>query len=419
MLRAMRGMSVAVTAAATVALTATSAAPAPRPVTERVTLSATGEQLSEGGFSPDVSADGRYAVFDSDQSDLVPGDTNGQHDIFVRDLRRGTVERVDVASDGTQADVGSSGAAISADGRYVTFRSMATTLVDWPSPPYYPSDVYVHDRRTGRTERISVGADGGTGGAFDQPAVSADGRYVAFVAQESRMEAGNTGGRLAAYVADRRTGEVRRVSNRTRPEWSVQEVDLSADGGRLAYVHRHPRGGPGELMVVDLRTGGEEQANVFPPSMPADISPSALTLSADGRYVSFHQPEPSVAGHTWETYVRDLREDSARRIGLDGEGEGEPAGVPLLSPDGRYLAYTWATTTVGGEQAQNVYVRDLRGGQTRRVTRAVMGGPLTDGVSVPVSFARGNGLLALGSSSAQLVPGDTNGLLDGFVVRLH
>lgn len=423
MSKVLRGASVALIAGTMAALSVTPAAPAPGPQTERVTVSASGEQLSEGGGGPDLSADGRYAVFGSSDSRLVPGDTNGIEDYFVRDLRSGTVERVNVASDGTQADGGSYGTPdISDDGRYVTFLSSAKNLVDWPDgPPQYASDVYLHDRRTGRTERISVGADGGSGGAFDDPVVSRGGRYVAFVAQESWMEADNTNGQLAAYVADRRTGEIKRVSNRAQPSWSVQEVVLTPDGRHLAYSYRHPRGGRGEVRVVDLRTGTEELANAMADGSPSAGAPGGLTISADGRYVSFISYDdslvPEAPAYTNQGYVRDLRDDTT--YWLDHDGEGELASRPVLSPDGRYLAYAWETLRPDDDRVENIYVRDLRTGHTGLATETTAGGPLTEGYSAPVSFAGKSGLLGFYSTSSDLVPGDTNGQADGFVRHLR
>ncbi|MER6344366.1 hypothetical protein ABT232_07865 [Streptomyces sp. NPDC001532] len=413
-------MPVAVLAGAMVAFSVTSAGATPPPRTERVTVSATGEQLTGASDGPRLSADGRHAAFTSYAPDAVPGDTNGQPDVFVRDLRRGTVERVSVASDGTQADGRSDTARISGDGRYVAFLSAAGNLVPWERPPAYQRDVYVHDRDTGRTERISVPADGGSGGVADSLDMSRDGRYLAFTASVTRMEGEGTSHRTLAYLADRRTGDVRRISDRVPSDWYVQNLRLSADGTHLAYIQRHPRGGRGELWLADLRTGEQRQLNLTPEGDPTNGAPAGLSLSADGGRVAYGSfDDRVVAGapaYTWELYLYDARTGSTRWVTHEGAGG---LGAGTLSADGRRLAYRQEVTLPSEETVDNVYVRDLRTGRTTLVTESVDGGPLTEGWSAPSDFARDGRLLGLFSTSARLVPGDTNGEGDGFVRRLR
>src|SRR3954451_13493427 len=171
--------------------------------TERASVSSSGAQGDGESALPSISAHGRYVAFVSAASNLVPNDTNGSNcpgrfevcgfDVFVRDLKAGTTERVSVSSAGAQGDgdsgagnFGTAGPAISADGRYVAFASVATDLV--PGDTNGRSDVFVRDRQTGTTERVSVSSSGQQanfgGGSGDiessAPAISADGRYVAF-----------------------------------------------------------------------------------------------------------------------------------------------------------------------------------------------------------------------------------------------
>ncbi|TWF85024.1 hypothetical protein FHX78_111972 [Streptomyces capillispiralis] len=421
----MRGASVAVIAGAMVALSATSAAPAPGPApeTERVTLSATGEQGDGAAYGPRLSADGRFAAFGADAANLVPGDTNGATDVFVRDLRRGTVERVSVGRDGAQADGGSSALGISADGRYVLFRSRARNLVHWDTPPADAGahDIYLHDRRTGRTGRISVGLDGGSayaGGAV----MSADARYIAFNAKADRMETGPGDLFGAVYLLDRRTGAVERISNRDRPTNPAGLDGISADGTFVMYTQSVPRSGYGATWVHDRRTGTEEQVNVRPDGTPAQRYAMPASLSADGRTVAFQYwgddlvpgEEP---GDTVHLYVRDLRTDVTRRVDPGPDGEYGPHD-PVLSPDARHLAYAAEPRLADGRLGpSNVYLRDLRTGGTRLISESVASGPVTD-APVTVSWVgAGARRIGLGSGSAQLVPDDTNGQYDGFVRR--
>ena len=433
MRRSMRGASVAVIAGAMLATTATMSAagtpaatpaPAPKPGTERITLSATGEQGNASSYGPEFSADGRFAVFSADASNLVPGDTNAKSDVFVRDQRTGTIERVSVGSDGTQADGTSNAAGISADGRYVLFRSSARNLVHWDNPTTDTGayDIYLHDRRTGTTERISVGLDGGSALAGGTT-MSANARYIAFNAKADRMENQPADLFGAVYVLDRSTGEVERISNRDRPTNPALLDDVSADGRFVSYTQMVPRSSYGATWVHDRRTGTEEQVNVKPDGSPAQRYAWPNSLSADGRTIAFTywggDLVPDETPGTQDLYVRDLRTDVTRRIDASGAGEERP-GEPVLSPDGRYLTYEAEPRLGDGRLGPaNVYLRDLRTGGTRLVSESVTGGPVTDeGVTVS-SISPGAGTIGLSSYSAQLVPDDTNGTSDGFVRRLH
>ena len=118
-------------------------------------------------------------AFESVATNLVPQDTNGQKDIFVHDLQTGTTERVSVASDGSQANNFSQSSSISADGRYVVFQSPATNLVPGTEQSY--GRVFVYDRQTDTIELASVASDGSPADGFSYGGrISADGFYVAF-----------------------------------------------------------------------------------------------------------------------------------------------------------------------------------------------------------------------------------------------
>jgi Tol biopolymer transport system component len=136
----------------------------------------------------------------------VPNDTNGQDDIFVHDRQTGTTERVSVTSDGSQGNGSSGKTSISADRRYVVFSSSASNLVQNDTNPI--NDTFVHDRETSVTERVSVASDGTQldyTSAF--PSISADGRYVTFYSSP-----GGTNVRADVFVHDRETGATERVS---------------------------------------------------------------------------------------------------------------------------------------------------------------------------------------------------------------
>src|SRR2546428_413238 len=165
--------------------------PAGAQTTDRVSVASDGTQANAGNADSAISADGRFVAFTSSATNLVPGDSNAVADVFVHDRMTATTERVSVASDGTQANGASDRAAISGDGRFVAFRSSASNLV--PGDTNGALDVFVHDRETGETTIASIASDGTQGnGSSSRPSLSADGRFVAFTSSASNLVPGDT-----------------------------------------------------------------------------------------------------------------------------------------------------------------------------------------------------------------------------------
>ncbi len=183
-----------------------------RQATERVSVGVSGEQAGGGGggnvggsIVHGLSADGRFVAFQHLASNLVPGDTNGVTDVFVRDRVAATTERVSVSSTGVQADGPSHGnVAVTQDGRYVVIQSIARTLADPPLAQTAGEQIHLHDRVTGSTSVVSLTAAGGLadGGAFG-PSTSADGRVVTFYSPASNLVAGASGGQVFASTEAR------------------------------------------------------------------------------------------------------------------------------------------------------------------------------------------------------------------------
>jgi len=169
--------------------------------TTRVSVDSSGIQGNDHSTNPALSSDGRYVAFRSDATNLVAGDTNGYYDVFVHDRQTGITTRVSVGSSGIQGNDSSFPPAISADGRYVAFRSDATNLVAGDTNGDY--DVFVHDRQTGITTRVSVDSSGTESNSYsDDPALSSDGRYVAFKSWATNLVAGDTNERSDIFIRD-------------------------------------------------------------------------------------------------------------------------------------------------------------------------------------------------------------------------
>lgn len=187
--------------------------------TKYVSRSTRGRAADDYCHDISISPDGRYVGFASDASNLVKGDTNGTRDVFLHDISTGKTTRVNVSSEGTQAandpDVPggpfSNAPDISTGGRYVAFDSEASNLV--PNDTNDSRDVFVRDRQTNTTERISLAPGGGQGdaGSF-LPSISNDGRFIAFTSDATNLVVGDTNGKLDVFVYDRVTRTIVRVS---------------------------------------------------------------------------------------------------------------------------------------------------------------------------------------------------------------
>jgi Tol biopolymer transport system component len=208
-------------------------------VTERVTLANDGSQGNAGSGAMDISPDGRFVVFASNASNLVPGDTNGGQDIFVRDRQLGITERVNLAYDGSQVTVFSPAlAAISADGRFVAFQSDDPHLV--PGDTNGRTDVFIRDRQSATTERVSVGNDGSQGqdNSYGPTDISADGRFVAFHSRACTLVGGDTSPVMDGFIRDRLAATTERVTLANDGSEGNQDslnVHMSSDLGFLAF----------------------------------------------------------------------------------------------------------------------------------------------------------------------------------------
>jgi Tol biopolymer transport system component len=174
-------------------------------------VSSSGKQANGASRASSITADGRYVAFVSAANNLVAGDRNGRDDVFVRDLKRGSTRRVSLDVHGGNANAASSSPAIAGGGRYVAFVSKASDLVRGDTNRR--ADVFVRDLRTGRTTRISMSPHHRSArGTSTEPAISPDGRLVAFSSTAANLVVRDSNRRRDVFVRDRKSGVTRLVS---------------------------------------------------------------------------------------------------------------------------------------------------------------------------------------------------------------
>lgn len=399
-------------------------------------MSSAGAQGNGGAYEPAISADGRFVAFESGATTLVAGDTNVQTDVFVRELSTGTTTRVNVTSAGAQATGASStAAAISADGRFVTFESDAANLVTGDTNG--KTDVFVHDRVTGTTTRVSVTSGGAqaTDGRSQRPSISADGRFVAFQSEATDLVAGDTNGKSDAFLHDRSTGATIRISVATNGAEATggdsANAAISADGRVVGFessatdLVAADTNGVSDVFVRDLTAGTTSRVSLTSAGAAADAESIAPSLSADGRYVTFiSQATNLVPGDTnlqYDSFLRDRATGTTTRVSVTSAGAQATNGAsysPVPSADGRYVTfYSYATDLVDGDTnaRPDVFLRDRLDGTTVRISLTFLGAQAFNGDSYVPSISADGRFIAYYSDSADIVGGDTNGALDVFV----
>ena len=359
------------------------------PATVRVSVNSHAQQGNRySGLygSVAVSANGRYVAFTSRASNLVPGDTNRAADVFVRDLNRGVTRRVSVSSRQRAGNRSSAASAISGNGRFVVFASRASNLV--PEDTNHKRDVFVRDTLKGG-DAAGVGQLERTSGKWAKPhagAISADGRYVAFISEASNLVAGDTNGASDVFVRDCKSGVTRRVSMNSaghQGKGKSTRPAISADGRYVAFTSSAANLVAGDtndasdVFVRDRKTRVTRRVSVTSDGLQGNHLSRAPSLSAHGRYVAFASRASNLVqgdtNRTRDVFVHDRRTGATQAIsvgpsGLPGNENNYP---PAISADGRYVAFaSEASNLVAGDTngVGDVFVRDRTTGAIESVS---------------------------------------------------
>jgi Tol biopolymer transport system component len=208
--------------------------------TTRVSLDSVGTQGNLNSSNPSISSDGRYAAFESSATDLVLSDTNGTTDIFVHDRNTGTTARASLDSGGAQGNLHSTNPTISSDGLLVTFESSSTNLV--MNDTNGTTDIFVHDRNTGTTARVSLDSSGVQGNLnSNNPSISSDGLLVTFESISTNLVPNDTNGAVDIFVHNRNTSATARVSldsDGAQGNLHSTNSSISSDGIFVAFESR-------------------------------------------------------------------------------------------------------------------------------------------------------------------------------------
>ena len=397
--------------------------------TQRVSVAGTNTQVTGGSDYPVVSADGRFIAFESTATNLVPGDTNGRLDVFVRDTVTNITERVSVSTTGTQGEWNSQEPSISADGRYVAFTSYATTLVAGDTNAF--RDIFVHDRITHVTTRVSKSSAGVQANGFSEyPQISGDGRFVVFQSSALNLDPPDMGF-SDIFIHDRLTGTTLHASlNSAGGLASGASIvpAINADGRFVAFesystnFESGDTNGYPDVFIRDRLTGTTSLASRtstggFPDS--ASFKPS---LSADGRYVAFESVATNVVPNDTnavrDIFVRDRQVGTTTRVSVSTMGVQANAQCygATISANGRFVVfYSIADNLVEGDTngGTDVYVHDLVTHETSRTSVSTAGGQ-ANGVSYHAAITAQGANVVFSSGASNLIENDTNNVADIF-----
>jgi len=261
--------------------------------TTRVSVTSTGEQLNSNSKYGSLSADNRYLAFDSTATNLVTPDNNSASDVFVKDLQTGDVTRVSVSSTGVPGNTSSAFPKISANGRYVVFYGFASNLVTGDTNG--TGDTFVHDRQTGETTRVSISSTGAQGVGFlgsNNASISADGRFVTFHADFTNLVPNDTNDEIDVFLHDRQTGETTRISvsaSGVQGNSSSFYPSMSEDARWIAFTSNATNLVSGDDIRTDIflldRLTGELTKESQPP-----VPVPTLTSPADGAALDNDRP---------------------------------------------------------------------------------------------------------------------------------
>lgn len=405
------------------------------PNTTRISVSSSGQQSDDLSDNPSISADGRYTAFESRATNLVGNDTNKATDIFVYDRLSRQTTRVSVSSDGTQGNKNSTFPTISPDGRYIAFASDATNLV--PNDTNKTSDIFVHDRISGQTVRVSVDSNGieGNRSSALRPAVSNNGELIAFQSEATNLVPNDTNRRTDIFVHNRLTKQTERVSISTAGRQGNStsiEPSISGDGRYVAFAsfstnlaQVNDSNRAYDVFVHDRQTNVTRRVSVATDGTEANGSSRIPAISFHGRHVAFESKATNLVtndtNNIQDVFVHDLQDSSTTRASISSTGQQanyQTAKRPPISAIGRFVAYqTIATNLVGGDtNAQvDIFVRDRTDRQTTRASISTNGVQGNSTSYSPAISANGQ-FVAFTSASVTLADGDTNREFD---IYLH
>ncbi len=335
-----------------------------------------------------MSADGNYVVFSSTAKNIVPFDTPNSHEgIFVFDRSLERITRVSVTADGTQADGDSYSPAISGDGRFVAFVSLSTNLVD--DDLNGVADIFLQNRVTGGIELISVSDTGIQGdGPSSTPAISFDGRYVAFASTATNLVQGDSNSASDIFIFDKEEKTIVRVSISTAGgdgNFGSRFPSISSDGNIIAFssdatnLVGNDSNSLSDVFLVDRQSGwSAKRISVSNGGAEGNGASQSASVSANGGFVAFSSAASNLVDNDRnlksDIFVYNLNSNEIERVSVasDGTESNGVSGSPSISGDGRFVTYASTANNlleIDPDFKSDVFILDRSAQQLTLVSR--------------------------------------------------
>ena len=394
-----------------------------------VSKSSAGPKGDGPSDEPSISATGRYVAFDSQAGNLVPDDTNGTRDCFVRDLAAGTTERVSISAGGQEANAECFGPVISQSGRFVAFRSGATNLGGSTNGLW---QIYLRDRRTGATTLVSQRVDGGDGGdgQSEDPAISGDGRFVVYQSVATNLVPGDTNNQLDVFLYDRVTGITQRVSSESNggeANGASKDPAISANGRFIVFdsvatnLVKGDTNKRSDVFIHDRVSGKTTRVSVRSNGGQANGPSRNAVVSGTGRFVAYESRAtnlvPADRSSDNDVFVYDRSKKRVTEISVNSaeqQARGGYSSDPTISNNGRWVAFeSTAANLVKGDtnKRRDSFLRDRAKGTTIILSKRANGKIAAGEGDDP--FISGNGrFVAFESTAPKMVAADNDTLED-------
>ncbi len=404
------------------------------PETWRISINETVEQANNSSSTPQVSATGQFVVYSSHASNLVKNDSNQSDDIFVYDQATKKHTRVSVNSEGEQANGGSWSPSISANGRYIVFHSVASNLV--PNDTNKAIDIFLHDRMKGKTTRVNLNQKGEQANDHSYYAtISANGNHIAFQSTASNLVEQDTNKKSDIFVFKRTTGVLSRISVNSDGEQADNysySASISADGRYIAFgstasnllsMHGNKKHNKGHIFVHDQHTATTTQVSINRHGQPANSYSYYPSISGDGQSIAFRSEATNLVDNDdngfSDSFVYDLQHRTITRVNVSSLGQQANSETrdPVMSANGRYVVFQSNADNLVADDDNHIadiFVHDRQTGTTRRVNISCSGKQAND-VSYTPSLSEQGTYIVYTSDATNLGVGDSNKERDIFI----
>lgn len=414
-------------------------------LTVRQSVTSSGAEANGLSHSASIAGDGSLVAFASEATNLVASDTNGLTDVFLRNGRAGTTARISQGLGGSQGNGWSGEPDLSEAARWAVFTSEASNLVSGDTNGV--ADIFLRDLDSGVTTLISKPETGESNGASWKPFITANGRFIVFESDASNLVGVDTNGVRDVFIFDRKTDSRQLVSLTSAGAAAGGSSDsgsASEDGRYVVFVSQASNlvaldtNAAQDIFMRDRTAGTTVRVSLGPSGVQANAASGDPSVTADGRYVAFSSTATNLVtadtnGSVSDVFLTDTQPVvtslvSVSSLGVQSVGA---SGRPFIDRSGRFIAF-WSNgalvpTDLNG--AADVYVRARGVNKTSAFSVNSLGvvsnadSAIKFSVSTPVCCGRpelsnDGRVIAYESAATNLVPGDGNGVRDVYSTRL-